>query len=203
MHTIAKIVLLSTLLLLGGCKMSDLSYQKGHLSIQVNDKHLQISGRPTFRHTDSFGNLYLTQEMLRLKNGNQVAYERASTDLLYEFNLTPVQTIKALFHARSVNVIYFQSSFYLAQLILWDGGVLNLAMEQFDDQRLTFVYGMPTSQMRKLLRELDAPDVQSPMIERVITLPKNSHTFLTHWSVQLVQLTPLITPLRYNMGLFF
>jgi hypothetical protein len=76
-------------------------------------------------------------------------------------------------------------------------------MEQFDDQRLTFIYGMPTSQMRKMLRELDAPDLRSPMVERVITVPKNSHMFLSHWSVQLVQLTPLITPLRYNMGIFF
>ena len=203
MHTIAKLLLLPVLLLLGGCNMSDLSYQKGHLTIQVNDKHLQISGRPSYRQTNSFGNLYLTQEMLRLKNGSQVAYERASTDPLYEFNLTPVQTIKAVFDARRVNVIYFKSSFYLAQLILWDGSVLNLVMEQFDDQRLTFVYGMPTSQMRKLLMDLDAPDILSPMAERVITLPKNSHTFLSRWSVQLVQLTPLITPLRYNMGLFF
>jgi len=204
MRTIVKYLLLALLLLLGGCnKVSDISYQKGNLTIQVNDKHLHIEGRPTYRRTDSFGNLYLVQEMLRLENGYQVAYERADTDPLYEFNLTPVQTIKAVFDARSVNVIYFKSSFYLAQLILRDGSVLNLAMEQFDDQRLTFVYGMPTSQMRKMLKELDAPGLRIPMVERVITVPKNSHIFLTHWSVQLVQLTPLITPLRYNMGMFF
>ena len=203
MHTIAKILLLSALLLLGGCKMSDLSYQKGHLTLQVDDKHLHIDGRPTYRQTNSFGNLYLTQEMLKLKNGNQLAYERATTDPLYEFNLTPLQTIKVIFNARRVNVIYYKSSFHLVQLILWDGSALNVAMEQFDDQRLTFVYGMPTSQMRKLLRELDPHAAQVPMAERVITLAKNSHSFLSHWSVQMVQLTPLITPLRYNMGLFF
>jgi hypothetical protein len=203
MRTIAKILLPAALLLLGGCKISDLSYQKGLLSIQVDDKHLRIDGRPSYRHTDNFGNLYLEQEMLRLKNGDQVAYERATTDPLYEFNLIPIQTIKVVFNARKVNVIYFKSSFYLAQLILWNGSVLNLAMEQFDDQRLTFIYGMPTSQMRKLLRELDPQATQKPMIERVVTVPRNSHHFLSQWSVQMVQLTPLITPLRYNRGLFF
>jgi len=203
MHSIAKIVLPAALLLLGGCQISDLSYQKGLLSIQVDDKHLGIEGRPSYRRTDNFGNLYLVQEMLRLKNGGQVAYERAMTDPLYEFNLLPIQTIKIVFDARQVNVIYFKSSFYLTQLILRNGSVLNLAMEQFDDQRLTFIYGMPTSEMRKMLRQLDPQAVGRPMMERVITLPKDSHHFLSRWSVQMVQLTPLITPLRYNRGLFF
>jgi len=201
MHIIAKFLLPAALLLLGGCnKISDLSYQKGVLSLQVNKKHLQISGRPLYRHTDNFGNLYLTREMLKLDNGNLVAYERARTDQLYEFNLPPLQTIRIVFDARDIRVVYLKSSFYLLQLILQNGSVLNMALEQFDDQRLTLVYGMPTSQMKKLFKELNPQVAVPPMMENAVTIPPGSHLFLSHWSVPMVQLTPLITPLRYNSG---
>ena len=199
--TIAKYLLPALLLILGGCdKVSDLSYRKGELTLQVDSQHLQVSGRPIYHRRDSFGNLYLTQEMLKLKNGKQVAYERVTTDPLYEFNLIPLQTIQVLFDTRKIHTLYYKSSFYLLQLILRDGRVLNMALEQFDDQRMTFVYGMPTSQMKRLLGELGV-QASRPMIENVITIPAGNHTFLSHWSVQVVQLTPLITPLRYLRGL--
>jgi len=200
MQTILKFFLPATLLILGGCGISELTYQNNKLALQVDKTHLEFNGKSLYRHRDSFGNLYLTQEMIRLKSGDQVAYEKVTLDPLYEFNLIPLQTIQVLFNTRSIDQIYFKSSFYLLQLTLEDGRVLNMALDLSDDQTMSYVYGMPTSSLEKMLKRLDPQMRPKPMTDYVVTIPHNSHTFLSHWSVQIVQLTPLLTPLRYLSG---
>lgn len=202
MRTIAKFLLpIALLAIFGGCKTADLSYANGELSLQVNENHLKVNGATLNHHRDSFGNLYLLQETIKLKDGSIVVYERARTDDLYEFNLLPMQTIRILFDAYKMNVIYFKSSFYLVQMILRDGRILNIAVEQFDDQQLSFVYGMSNAQFRNIQKQLDPQAAQKPLIEKVITLPQGSAAIFSRWSVRKVQFVPLITPVRYIYGL--
>jgi hypothetical protein len=202
MNTIVKFLLpVALFILLGGCRMADLSYGKGEISLQVDEKYMTVKGTTLSRHMDNFGKLFLVQKVVKLKSGNIVVYERARTDDLFEFNLTPIQTIKVIFDARNVISVYYKSSFHLLQLILSDGRVLNIAVEQFDDQRLSFVYGMSTKQFRSILKRLDPQAAGIPLIEKVIILPQGSSAILSRWSVQKVQLVPLIIPLRYLFGL--
>ena len=184
-----------------GCKTASLSYAQGELSLQVNQNHLTVNGTTLSSRDDSFGNLYLRQEIIKLKDASIVVYERARTDDLYEFNLLPMQTIRILFDAYKINVIYFKSSFYLIQMILRDGRILNMAVEQFDDQQLSFVYGMNNSQLRNIQKQLDPQATQKPLIEKVITLPAGNGAIFSRWSVRKVQFVPLITPVRYIYGL--
>ena len=202
MKTVARILLpIALLAILSGCKTADLSYGQGVLSLQVNQNHLNVNGTTLSSRNDSFGNLYLRQNMIKLKDGSIVVYERLRTDNLYEFNLIPVQTIHSVFDAYRVIPIYYKSSFSLLQLVLRDGRVLNVAAEQFDDQRLTLVYGMSNVQMRNIQKQLDPRAAQKPLIDKVITLPEGRGAIYSRWSVQKVQLTPLITPLCYIYGL--
>ncbi len=184
-----------------GCKTASLSYAQGELSLQVNQNHLTVNGTTLSSRDDSFGNLYLRQEIIKLKDASIVVYERARTDDLYEFNLLPMQTIRILFDAYKINVIYFKSSFYLIQMILRDGRILNMAVEQFDDQQLSFVYGMNNAQLRNIQKQLDPQATQKPLIEKVITLPAGNGAIFSRWSVRKVQFVPLITPVRYIYGL--
>ena len=202
MSTLVKFLLLFALLaVLGGCKMADLSYTEGKLSLQVDNNHLSVNGSTIKSHKDSFGNLYLDQKTIKLKDGSIVVYERVRTDNLYEFNLIPLQTIHSVFDAHRVISIYNKSSFYLFQLVLRDGRILNVAAEEFDDQRLTLVYGFSNAQLRNILKQLDPRAVQKPLIEKVITLPEGRGAIYSKWSVQKVQFVPLITPVRYIYGL--
>lgn len=201
MYTIAKFLLpLALLAVLGGCKMADFSYTQGKLSLQVDNNHLNVNGSTIKSHRDSFGNLYLTQETIKLKDGSVVVYERLKTDDLYEFNLIPSQTIRSVFDTRQVIPIYNKSSFYLFQLVLRDGRVLNVAAEEFDDQRLTLVYGMSNAQFRNIQKQLDPQVATRPLIEGVITLPEGRGAIFSRWSTRKVQLVPLITPVRYLFG---
>ena len=202
MRTITKILLpLALLAFLSGCQTSGLSYTQGVLSLQVDNNHLKVNGTTLSNHNDSFGNLYLRQNVIKLKDGSIVVYERAQTDNQYEFNLIPIQTIQSLFDARKVIPIYYKSSFSLLQLILMDGRVLNVAAEQFDDQQLSLVYGMSNAQLTTIQKQLDPQAAQRPLMEKVIALPGGRGAIYSRWSVRKVQLVPLITPLRYVYGL--
>ena len=151
MKTVAKILFpIALLAILSGCKTADLSYAQGVLSLQVDNNHLNVNGTTLSSRNDSFGNLYLRQNMIKLKDGSIVVYERLMTDNLYEFNLIPLQTIHSVFDARRVISIWNKSSFYLFQLVLRDGRILNVAAEEFDDQRLTLVYGFSNTQLRNI-----------------------------------------------------
>ena len=202
MSTLVKYLLLFALLaILSGCNTSELSYAQGKLSLQVDNNHLKVSGTTLSSRNDSFGNLYLRQDMIKLKDGSIVVYERAKTDDQYEFNLIPVQTIQSLFDARKVIPIYYKSSFSLLQLILIDGRVLNVVAEQLDDQQLTLIYGMSNTQLINIQKQLDPQAAQKPLIGSVITLPQDNGAIFSRWSTRKVQFVPLITPVRYIFGL--
>ncbi len=194
-------ILFSTLILLSitGCQMSQLSYKNGELGLQIDNNHINAKGTTLYHHTDNYANLFLSQRVLRLNNGSIVTYEEARTDSLYEFNLVPRLTIKAVFEAREVRQVYFKSSFYLIQLILQDGSVLNIAAEQFDDQRLAYVYGMSTGELRKLLKQLGA-SAPYPLIENVRTLRNNQSALLSRWNTKKINFIPLVEPVRYIFG---
>ena len=202
MSTLVKYLLLFALLaILSGCNTSELSYAQGKLSLQVDNNHLKVSGTTLSSRNDSFGNLYLRQDMIKLKDGSIVVYERAKTDDQYEFNLIPVQTIQSLFDARKVIPIYYKSSFSLLQLILIDGRVLNVVAEQLDDQQLTLIYGMSNTQLINIQKQLDPQAAQKPLIGSVITLPQDNGAIFSRWSTRKVQFVPLITPVCYIFGL--
>ncbi len=183
-----------------GCQMSQLTYENNELGLQVDDNHISAKGTTLYHHTDNYANLFLSQRVLRLNNGSIVTYEEARTDSLYEFNLVPRLTIKAVFEAREVRQVYFKSSFYLIQLILKDGSVLNIAAEQFDDQRLAYVYGISTGELRKLLKKLGANEPY-PLIENVRTLRNDQSALLSKWNTKKINFIPLVEPVRYIFGI--
>ncbi len=194
--------LLFMVILLGvtGCQMSQLSYKNGALELQVDNHHIHVKGSTLYHHSDNYSNLFLSQKVLRLKSGNIVTYEEARTDDLYEFNLLPIQTIRAIFNARAVTQVYFKSSFYLLQLLLQDGSTLNIVMEQFDDQRLAYAYGMNNGEFRNLLKQLGASS-NVPLIQNVRTLGSKQNAILSDWNTKKINFIPLVTPVKYVFGI--
>ena len=192
--------LLPILFFLGGCRTSDISYQQGLLSIQVDREYIHVKGTTVAKKSDNFGNLFLVRKVIRLASGENVVYESARTDDLYEFNLPFMKTIMIVFDARDAVTVYMKSNLRLIQLVLADGSILNMAVEQFDDQRLAFVYGMSNHSFRKMLKELDPEAAKRPLIKHVRRLPSDQHAILSHWTVQKIQLIPLVVPVSYFFG---
>ena len=186
-------------LMISGCGMSNLSYNNKQLTVQVEKAYLQMDGALLSERRDNFSSLFLLQKVLRLNEGNLVVYEDARTDSLYEFEPPITQSIKIIFEAKSVIMVYGKSHLYAYQLILKDGKILNVIAQQGDTQQLTFVYGLSTAQLNKMLKQLD-PDAKGAHYRQVIRLQDEGHAILSKWDVQKVHFVPLVVPLARMMG---
>ena len=187
------------ILMINGCGMSHLSYNNKQLIVQVEKEYLQMDGTLLSEHRDNFSSLFLSQKILRLNEGNLVVYEDARTDLAYEFEPPITRSIKIIFEAKSVIMVYAKSHLYAYQLILKNGKILNVIAQQGDTQQLKFVYGLSTAQLNKMLKQLD-PDAVGAHYKQVIRLIDEHEAILSKWDVQKVHFVPLVVPLARMSG---
>jgi len=197
---ISTLLTITVTLMISGCGIpSNLTYNNKQLTIQVEKEYLQLDGTLVNERRDNFNSLFLSQKVLRLKEGNLVVYEDARTDLDYEFEPPIMHSIKIIFEAKSVIMVYGKGHLYAYQLILKDGRLLNIIAQQGDTQQLKFVYGMSTSQLNKMLKQLD-PDARGAYYKQVIQLHDDRNAILSKWNVQKVHFVPLVVPLAKMMG---
>jgi hypothetical protein len=187
--------LFALLFVLGGCSTTDLSYNNNALVLQLNSQSLHLNASNLGERRENFGNLYLSYRVLQLDDGNKVVYERARTDSSYEFNFTTMTTIKIVFDAIEIREIYFSNSFYVLQLTLQDGRVLNTIVEQLEDQSLNIVYGLSNKQIYNLLNQLGV-DAFGPLRKNVIKIQSVNSSIYSNWTTKKVHFAPLIVPIR-------
>ena len=183
------------LIVLTACSTTDLAYKNNKLALQVDGKHLQVNGTSLGQHQNNFSSLYLRHEILKLDAGNIVVYEKARTDNRYQFNFTTMRTIQIVFDATEIKKVYFSSSFYILQLTLQNGRILNTIVEQLEDQSLNLAYGMSNKQVNDLLRQLDAKALR-PLKQNVIAIQNPQTAILSRWTMRKIDFIPLIIPLR-------
>jgi hypothetical protein len=187
--------LFALLFVLGGCSTTDLSYNNNALVLQLDSQSLHLNASNLGERRENFGNLYLSYRVLQLDDGNKVVYEKVRTDSSYEFNFTTMTSIKIIFDAIEISEIYFSSSFYVLQLTLQDGRVLNTIVEQLEDQSLNIVYGLSNKQVYNLLNQLGA-NAFRPLRKNVIKIQSVNSSIYSNWTTKKVHFIPLIVPVR-------
>ncbi len=196
MHISIKFLFLIVILaILNSCSTTDLSYKNNKLVLQVDEKYLQVNARSLGHHQNNFNSLYLTHNLLQLDAGNLVVYEKARTDNRYEFNFQAMTTIQIVFDAIEIRKVYFSSSFYILQIVLQDGRVLNTIVEQLEDQSMNIAYGMSNKQISNLLRQLGS-DTVNLINQNIIIIKKSQNAILSRWTTRKVHFVPLIVPIR-------
>jgi hypothetical protein len=189
-----------TLFIINGCGgISYLAYNSQQLIIQLDENQLVLKGTLLDQKRDSFSSLYLTQNIIRLNEGELVVYEDARTDLDYEFEPMITRSIKTVFEANRIIVVYTKNHLFAYQLLLTNGKLLNVIAQQGDTQHLKFVYGMSTTQLNKMLKQLD-PNANKAYYKQVMKLQNAKDAILSKWDVQKVHFVPLVVPLPRFMG---
>ncbi len=192
-------LVVATLLYFGGCAVTTLTLDSNNILLHIDGKDLKTEGKSISKEFNNFGKLFLTQNIVKLSDQSIVVYEKVVIDSSYELNFPTKTTISILFGAKSITPIYINKGLHIYQIRLKDGKVLNLIAEQFADQQISFVYGMSTKQIKKILQELDA-ESRYPLIDRVVKLENNKKSILSKWSMKMVNFAPLITPQRLGFG---
>ena len=200
MENLTKILLLSAvLILINSCATSNLSYTNEQLNLQINDSHLQVQGTQLKQQRENFSTLYLTQYFLHLEDGSNVVYEKAKTDMQYEFEPTTTRTISIIFDAKKVIKVYYNTLIYAFQVVLQNNRVLNVLATKGFDQELNMVYGMSTEKLNSMLIKLD-PNARPAYYKNTINLSNESEPFMSRWTTWKVHFIPLVVPVRRFFG---
>jgi hypothetical protein len=181
--------------MINGCATSNLSYNNEQLSLQIKDSHLEVHGTQLKQQRENFSTLFLTQYFLRLDDGSKVVYEKAKTDIQYEFEPTTARSISIIFDAKKVIKVYYNTLVYAFQVVLQDNRVLNVLATQGFDQELNMIYGMSTEKLNSMLINLD-PNVRAVYYKNTINLSNESEPFMSRWTTRKVHFIPLVVPVR-------
>lgn len=184
----------TTLFLFTGCTTSELTYNNEALNLKVDQKQLQVHGTQIKSRSDNFSILFLNQKLIRLDDGTLVMYEKAKTDMQYEFANTTTRTIKVVFDAQRITKVYEHALVYAYQLVLADNSVLNVLVSQSFDQELSMVYGMSTQKLNKMLHKLN-PNTSPAYYKNAITLNHKINPLLSNWTTWKINFLPLVQPL--------
>jgi len=183
----------AVIFIVSGCGISNMDYNNQYLSLQTDKRSVERKGILLAVQKESYGTLYLVQKILRLDEGNIVVYEDAITDSLYEFEPGITRSIKVIFNARSVIIVYRKNHLYAYQLILQNGKILNIIAQQDEPQHLRMVYGMNSLQLDSMVKALE-PDIKRAYYRQVITIKDTNKAVFSKWSVQKVHFYPLVSP---------
>jgi len=189
------------LLFLSGCSTTSLRLDRGELLLQVDGRDIHIRGKSISKEFDNYGKLFLTQEVLELQDHTIVVYEKAVTDSSYELNFPTQRTVKLIFDSQDVTTIYREKGLHIYQLKLHNGKILNLLVEQFEDQQISFLYGMSSEYVDKIIKQLELHGSRVLRDGIIVKLPIGKGAIQTHWSMKMINFAPLITPQRLAFGL--
>jgi hypothetical protein len=191
---------LTTLVLIGCSTPSTLKYDKSNLTLNVNNKYLQVQGSVLKSKRENFGILYLDQKLIKIADGSLLMYEYGEADMDYEFANITTRTLQIVFDTQKIINVYEESLFFAYQLVLADGRVLNLVVTQGYDQEITMVYGMSSKQLDKMIKKLNL-QVKPVPYRNVINLSKEANPLLSRWTTWKVHIVPLVQPLPRRMGM--
>ena len=194
---ISKQTLLGTAILivwlLTGCSSAHIHYNGQEITMQVDKTLVQIAGRLVGEKRQNFSSLYLSQKIIQTREGNLVVYENAQTDLSYEFQFTPRQITTIVFDAVKSREVYATSTMQIFQLLLQNGEILNLLVEQSETQQIKWMYGMSAKQLDRILTTLQATRNYTPY-RKVVVLHTPQHAIKSRWSDWKVHFVPLVIP---------
>ena len=192
--------LLTAIFFLSGCGVSGIDHSQNKLTLQVEQNQVLLDADLLQKKADNFAILFLSQKILRLKEGNIVVLEEARTDDLYEFS-PPIRTIiSVLFETRSIIRVYARNNLYAYQLALPNKQILNVIAQKDETQSLKFIYGMSNRQFNTMLKQLD-PNAPIAPYKDVIRLNSTNNAVLSKWDTRKIQFYPLVRPLSLHFGL--
>ena len=193
---------IGTLFFLSGCGgISYIGYDRDTLMLQMDQNQLILHGRVVAQKRDNFSSLFLTQEVIQLENGTRLVYEKARTDMSYEFEPMITRTVKIVFEAVRIATVYNKNHLFVYQVLLTDGKVVNVIAQQDNTQELKLLYGMRSTEVSRMLKQLD-PDAPKLYNRHSSGLPAGKEAILTKWDTQKVHFVPLVIPLARFMGPF-
>jgi len=173
-------------------KKSSIKLVNNQVILNVKDKTVLLDYSLKKSDKITFSNLNIVQKKLNLKE-NSVFLELATVDSLYEFNSKSENIVKVIFEAKEINKIFSINGLTAMEVVLKNGKVMNLFVEDNDMTNLTFFYGLPTDTFRKTVERLQG--IEAKLLYQNSIEPL--HNPATHWSVEHNDIDGVIQAIDY------
>ncbi len=186
-------LLLSTFLL-GGCATSSLNIGADDtLALTYGKEKLSARGLTLDRKSDSYPELELHQRIIELDDNSLIVYEEVETDEKYQFQHATQNSIKMIFDAKKLTLLYQRNNLYFVQLELKDGTYLNVIAQQSDMQSFTQLYGFSNMQMKKIIKTISKEDKKITFNDNVVIFEHFEGSYISKWSTKLIAIDGLMT----------
>lgn len=198
------ILLICSVLFLAGCHTSSLNLDKSNeLILGYNNNSYMLSSQVLSSKFLNYKDLFINQYMLKDKNGRVLFFEDLETSVDFEFNYKELYTLLYIFDTTKYEMFYQDENLTLLQVKLKNKKYVNVILESNDTQEISYVYGFSNEDFRKIALKLQTKkDDKLPELKENIVFLNDTSKPLTKWSSDVVYLTPLITPVRYQGGFF-
>jgi len=184
-----------------GCTPSSLTLtSKGDLNLEFDSKIYLLSDKVQKQELLNFKDLFINQYKIDDENG-VLFYEKAYTDLMYEFKYMELSTVMFVFDdSQKYEKLFVNNNLTLAQIQLKNKKYVNVIIQASTTQEYSFIYGFSNEAFMKIAQNLKSEDSKLEKLKFLgVTFDKNSKP-LTNWNDLLVFFEPLIIPNREFTG---
>ncbi len=186
-------LLLSTFLL-GGCATSSLNIGADDtLALTYGKEKLSVRGLTLDRKSDSYPELELYQRIIELDDNSLIVYEEVETDEKYQFQHATQNSIKMIFDAKKLTLLYQKNNLCFVQLELKNATFLNIIAQQSDMQSFTQLYGFSNMQMKKIIKTISKEDKKITFNDNVVIFEHFEGSYISKWSTKLIAIDGLMT----------
>lgn len=175
--------------------------EEGVLLLKIDKKDLRLETSLVSEKELTFRTVSVTQVLLKDEDGSLLVFERALTDLEYQFDhRSQAQLIKAIFDARKMIPVYTMNNLTFYQMITKDEAVIDIIVHHSNDQALRFVYGFSDARFKEILTMIDPSDssFEKKLNGDVSRLETPESAIKSRWSTPLNTIGSLIIPLDSN-----
>ncbi len=127
--------------------------------LKVGEKDANYPYTVMKKETKHFSNLNVTQYIIE-SQGDNLIYEEAVAEGLYEFNSNPHYLLSKIFDLQDSTSLFVKNGLEALQLQLKDGTKLNLFMLQQDGSILRLLYGMSDEAFEEKVKKLTGKTIQ-------------------------------------------
>ena len=170
-------------------KQSSFDLTSNSLILKTQKERIVYPYQKIKRNTQKLSNIKVTQYTLT-SNGEDIIYEMAEVDDLYEFNGNPKAIISKLFDAKQSRSLFEKKGLESLQLTLSDGKILNLFVVQTDSQKIELLYGLSDKLFAKSMKQLSG---EALGVSGAVVLSEP----LTKWSEKLNGIDEIIGSIDY------
>ena len=179
--------------------VSSLKMSDAKATVTLNKARASINGKVTEKQSLNFKTVAIEQKIFKSGDGALLVFEHAVTDDLYQFDHATPISVRMIFDAKEIILVFQANNLYFARLEMKNRDWLNIIFMQSEDQSLTLLYGLSDTAFIRVIEEIGGGMPERMEIVHDAAVTKDpEHVVTTQWNTLMHTVDSLIVPIDYE-----